>query len=370
MNAPVQIALLQTIVPNYREPLFRELQRVFGPDFKLLAGEVGFGGLIHTSPSARDLITPVHNRYLPRPLLLWQEGLPAAAYEADLLIAEFCLRSVSTWKLLAARRRRRRPTILWGHTSGEHRASALVGNWMLRQAAGFITYTESEAVEMRRRFTGRPVIAAPNAVLFARECEFLPAPAGEIRDILYVGRLIADKKIDLMIRGWRIAVERSLLPADARLVVVGDGPEKPRLEALAAESAATRDRVIFPGKVTETGQLRQLYRTGLASCSPGYVGLAAIQSICFGVPILVADNEPHSPEIEACREGETACFFRAGDPADLAEKLSTLFKERAHWLERRPAICAYARQHYTIDTMVRRFQDIAAQCAQRPHSAV
>lgn len=363
MHAPMKIAFLQTIVPNYREPLFRGLHQVFAPHFTLCAGQRGFGGLISTSPSAQDLITPLRNRYLGFPLLLWQSDLPAAAYDADVLVAEFGLRSVSTWKLLASRRRRGLPTILWGHVSGEREASKVIGNWMLGQASGFITYTASEAVEMRKRFGGKPVIAAPNAVLFEHECEFLPAPADEVTDILYSGRLIADKKLDLMIAGWRLAIEQSLVPASARLILIGDGPEAARLQQLAGETAALRERVHFLGKITETAALRQRYRTALATCSPGYVGLAAIQSICFGVPVVVADNEPHSPEIEACREGETAVFFRANDPQDLAAKFGLMFRDRQDWLARKQAINSFARQNYTLDAMVRSFREIIARCS-------
>ncbi|MDI1335925.1 MAG: glycosyltransferase [Lacunisphaera sp.] len=363
MNSSAKITILQTIVPNYREPLFRGLSQVFAPDFTLCAGERGFFGLINTSPSARDLITPLENKYLNHPLLLWQKNLPPAAYDADVLVAEFCLRSVSTWRLLAARRRRGLPTILWGHTSGEHEASKVIGNWMLRQASGFITYTNSEADELRKRFTGKPVIAAPNAVMFAQDCSFLPAPGDEVADILYSGRLIADKKLGLMLHGWRLALEQSLVPANARLILIGEGPENERLRAIARQSPLTRDRVHFAGIITETARLREKYRTCLATCSPGYVGLAAIQSICFGVPVVVADKEPHSPEIEACREGETALLFRAGDPQDLAVKFGTLFKERRAWLERRPAITAFARKNYTLDAMISSFREIISRCA-------
>src|SRR6185295_7186229 len=138
--------------------------------------------------------------------------------------------------------------------------------------------------------------------------------------------LINDKKIDLMINGWRIAAEMSLVPLNARLFIIGEGPEMESLRALAHNYKATKDRVIFTGAITDINVLRQMYRTALATCSTGYIGLAAIQSICFGVPIIVADREPHSPEIEACQENRTALFFRAGDPQDLAHKFSKMFE--------------------------------------------
>ena len=62
------------------------------------------------------------------------------------------------------------------------------------------------------------------------------------RYVLGVGRLVHTKGFDLLIEAFAAAD----LPADVRLVIGGDGPERARLEALAV-TAGLDGRVIFPG---------------------------------------------------------------------------------------------------------------------------
>lgn len=91
--------------------------------------------------------------------------------------------------------------------------------------------------------------------------------------LLSVGRLEANKRVDLIIR----ALARS--DRTIRLVVAGDGPLRSPLESL-AEAEAVRDRVTFTGPVDEP-TLVDLYANALAVVFPpfdedyGYVTLEA-----------------------------------------------------------------------------------------------
>ena len=94
--------------------------------------------------------------------------------------------------------------------------------------------------------------------------------------VLSVGRLEANKRVDLIVR--------ALAKADrhVRLIVAGEGPLRGRLEEIAADSGVA-DRVTFTGGVTEA-QLVGLYAGALAVVFPpfdedyGYVTLEAFLS--------------------------------------------------------------------------------------------
>ena len=94
--------------------------------------------------------------------------------------------------------------------------------------------------------------------------------------ILSVGRLEANKRVDLIVRALTRTDRR------VRLIVAGEGPLRARLEALAAECGVA-DRVTFTGRVTEP-QLIALYAGALAVVFPpfdedyGYVTLEAFLS--------------------------------------------------------------------------------------------
>jgi glycosyltransferase involved in cell wall biosynthesis len=99
----------------------------------------------------------------------------------------------------------------------------------------------------------------------------MPGPLGDY--VLSVGRLEATKRVDLIVRALAHADRR------VRLIVAGEGPLRPRLEAL-AEEMGVADRVTFTGRVSDA-QLVDLYAGALGVVFPpfdedyGYVTLEA-----------------------------------------------------------------------------------------------
>jgi len=198
---------------------------------------------------------------------------------------------------------------------------------------------------------GADIVAAPNALYL--QAEIVPAmPSTAPRNFICVGRLVPEKKVELLLTAFAIATEE--LPTDIRLVFVGDGPLRGSLETRAA-MLGLADRVVFEGHRGTIDELRPLYRDAIASVSPGYVGLSLIQSIGFGVPMLFARDEPHSPEIEAAIEDENVRSFPSDSPKELASLLVSVARERAAWLARREEISGWTRANYSVEVMVAAF---------------
>lgn len=134
--------------------------------------------------------------------------------------------------------------------------------------------------------------------------KLVPGPYGDY--VLSVGRLEATKRVDLVIR----SLAHTARPV--RLVVVGEGPLRPRLEELAHEVGVS-DRVLFAGRVPDA-ELVDLYAGALAVVFPpydedyGYVTLEAflarkpvvtttdaggpLEFVEHGINGLVADPKP------------------------------------------------------------------------------
>lgn len=351
------VLLTETIAPDYRVGLFRHLREKYGDGLQLAFGEVSFSRTLRTSPQAQGLYVRLDNRFHWGRRLLWQRGLLSLAVPADLVIAEFNLRAPSTWWMLWRRTLAGKPTVFWGHNTGRGRWSKPLRRWMLRRAAGFIAYMPSEQRRLQSDFPGLPVWVAPNAMMWARDCFFIPRAPDDVRDIIYVGRLVATKKVRLLLQGFLIAVQAKLLPSESRLIYVGDGPERDALQQSAAAAGAD-ERVVFTGHVSDIATLRGWYATAIVAVSPGYVGLSATQAFSFGVPMLVADNEPHSPEIELCEKGRNTQFFRANDATSLADALGEMMREKRMWISRRDAICSHTRNSYTFDQMAGAFERV------------
>lgn len=136
--------------------------------------------------------------------------------------------------------------------------------------------------------------------------------------IVFVGRLNADKRLDLLLSSLKYVAQ------DVRVVIAGDGPDMERLEAIA--SGIDCD-VTLLGGVYAQNEVADIYRGASLTVAPGRVGLTAVQSIGYGVPVVCCDAPEGQPaEWDAVIEGVTGGHFRTGDASNLGEVIT-------HWLE-------------------------------------
>lgn len=139
----------------------------------------------------------------------------------------------------------------------------------------------------------------------------LDLPVIEPGYLLTVARLLPYKRVDVVIAA---VAERP----DTRLVVVGDGPDRARLEALAA-SPGVSHRVRFLRDVADD-QLRWLYANAaaLVTAAQEDFGLTPLEAMGFGTPVVAIDAGGFR---ETVVHGETGLRFAAATPASLGRSL-------------------------------------------------
>lgn len=122
---------------------------------------------------------------------------------------------------------------------------------------------------------------------------------------LSVSRLISHKRVDLAVN----ACTRLGKP----LVVVGDGPERVRLEQSAGPT------VRFTGRVTDE-ELQQLYRGARGLIFPSYedYGIVPLEAQAWGVPVIAFGK---GGVLETVREGVSGIFFERQDEESLLEAI-------------------------------------------------
>ena len=346
----LSVALQQPIIADYRMGLFRLLREKWGADFQIYAGDADFCGSPVSTPEAWRYFERVRNVYLLGQRFLWQIGCFKHLLRADVTILNANLRMLSNTSVLVLRRLLGRRTLLWGHAAGQNEFASILRGIYLRSCDGFIAYTESQAELLRKRYPWLKVWVAANSCVSSSDCVPVVAEPSVLNSFLYVGRLVEAKKVRLLLDGFIQAREESLISDSMRLVFVGDGAERPVLEARAKE-AGVSDVVDFAGHVSDVETLRSYYRTAICSVSPGYVGLSATQSFSFGVPMVVADNEFHSPEIEACKNGFNSVYFESNNVTSLAKKLTEMWQNRDTWQTRREEISVWTQGHYSYEVM-------------------
>ncbi len=139
---------------------------------------------------------------------------------------------------------------------------------------------------------------------------------------LSVSRLSAFKKVDQLVRA-HASLQRAGF--EANLLIIGDGAERPKLEALVDE-LGVRDSVRFVGECYDEQRLAAMILASDVSVTPGAIGLTVMHCLAYGVPCITHDDWfDHGPEFEAIIEGKTGGFFRKDDVDDLARVMK-------HWL--------------------------------------
>lgn len=345
------VALLQTTIPDYRVPAIAGLRERLGHRLVVVTGESDFSEGVRLASGLSDVAVVENVFFLGRRFLWQRRCVRRLSRSPSTLVLELNPRIVSSWLILVGRRLTRRRSILYGHAWPRRGAGARtdrVRALMRRLGDAVIVYTESQARELAARMPDTPVRAAPNA-LYPRALAVTGTERRPARNVLCVGRLVPPKKPLLLLEGFVRAAPD--LPEGTRLVFVGDGPLAATLEERAI-ALGIADRVELAGQVGAFDRLRDLYADALVSVSPGYVGLSLTQSLWFGVPTLIARDEPHAPEIEAADPDVNAVFFDSDAPAALGRALVAAFAERDLWLSRAPAIAEACVSRYSLESMI------------------
>jgi glycosyltransferase involved in cell wall biosynthesis len=194
--------------------------------------------------------------------------------------------------------------------------------FFLPAAAVVVTDDGTRGDEVARALGARPVYCWRNGLDVPEERG--PA-AGEVPSqgpvaALYVGQLVRWKRVDRLLAALRDG--RSALEGWLVLTIVGDGPERPALEALAGRLEVAQ-MVHFAGAVARD-QLRAYHRAAdIFVCAHDLTCAcnATLEAMAAGLPVL-ATNVGHTSEI--LTHGREGLLVDAARPEELAAALTLL----------------------------------------------
>lgn len=170
-----------------------------------------------------------------------------------------------------------------------------------------------------------------------------------------VGRLQAVKHQPLLVRAFAEALRRApAMAADARLVIVGDGPLRPTVEAEVAR-AGLGDRVWLSGERRDVPEvMRALHLFALPSLAEG-ISNTVLEAMASGLPV-VATRVGGNPELVA--EGRTGLLVPSDDPAAMAEALTRLHADRRAAGAMATAARSEAVARFSLESMVQAYLSV------------
>jgi glycosyltransferase involved in cell wall biosynthesis len=169
-----------------------------------------------------------------------------------------------------------------------------------------------------------------NVVRCGVEVDRLPAPtrarsvAGRPLEILSVGRLSPEKAQLGLLEAFSLALRRGL---DARLVLIGGGPDAGRIRAAVA-ARGLDDRVDLQGRQPEAAVLEAMARADLFVLSSLMEGLPVVlmEALALELPV-IAPAITGIPEL--VEHGTTGLLFQAGRWDELADRILSMSADPA-----------------------------------------
>lgn len=166
-----------------------------------------------------------------------------------------------------------------------------------------------------------------------------------------VAALRPEKNHELFLQA--AALVRQQVP-QSHFVIVGDGPQRPKLEALAQELSLT-DAVHFLGTRSDIPQVLSLLDVFVLSSHMEANPVSILEAMATEKPV-VATRVGSVPE--TVREGQTGYLVTPGSAEELAARVVELFRnpERAATMGR--AGREHVLAHWSIERMVEGYQDL------------
>lgn len=303
---PGKLALLQRVLPIYRAPFFDLLASACDGGMSLFTGlPRPIEGITTTDKLQVAKYTLGKNVHLfgGKFYLCYQLGLIPWLQKTnpDALIVEANPRYLSTPVAVKWMHKRNKPVIGWGlgappplsppHFRGKWGAG--VRGRFINQFDAMISYSQRGADEYAALGFPRDKIfvahnsvsPAPSHLLPNRPATFKSQPM-----ILFVGRLQARKRIDLLLHACAEI-------QNIKLVIIGDGPQREALKTVAEEIYPSAE---FVG-AKHGGEIKAYFEEADLFVLPGTGGLAVQEAMSYGLPIIVAQGDGTQDDL--VREG-------------------------------------------------------------------
>jgi phosphatidylinositol alpha-1,6-mannosyltransferase len=340
---PPRIGGIETVAHELSRHLWAD-----GVDVKVLTGEQAgvdtqddrCGYAVHRFPMAEAATW--WERVKQKPLLLsylWRE---VDAFRPDALLCMHWDPCGYLAQLISVRAKARVPYFVLAHgmevLALPRAPAARVAKWMLRRIA-LRGAREVYAVSV---FTGECVHRVgvprdrikviPNGVEWHARAE-ADALAALPKDdqphrLLTISRLVPRKGHDTVLQAIPLISQRF---PDLQYEVVGDGPERDRLEKLAA-SLGVAGQVRFHGRVTDQakGELLSACSVFVLPCRQAGAdfegfGIALAEAMEAGLPVI---STATGGIVDVIKPGQTGVLVRPDDPAELAAAVMRLWEGR------------------------------------------
>lgn len=361
----LKVAIIYHMWPHYRRAVMESLDRNPQIEFVFVGSGVETEGIKHVDPSVVRHFWIAPYRKWKR--LYWQPRAISIALKDDFdaLIFLGNPNFVSTWVAAFIARLRGIPVLFWEHgwRRRERRLKSFLRLGFFRIANRMLVYApRAKALGAQAGYQKERIDVVYNSLdTHVADELYRQIAHGELSSlkpasfftnknlpvIICTARITKHCRFDLLLRA-ALSLQQVSFPIN--ILLIGDGPERQKLEILANTLGVN---VYFFGACYDELVLAQLIYGSEITVSPGKVGLTAMHSMMYGTPVITHDNDDEQmPEVAAIHQGRTGARFKYDD----AESLAYVIRQ---WLTSAPDR-AVVREHCRQEIQARWHPDVQA----------
>ncbi len=317
---------------HYRKGIYNEMQKqmkchfVFGLENSTVK---------ELDSSVFEYVDKIPNIHILKSRWYYQPGLINKTKNYEVIINDLGIFCLSAWALLLFAKIRKQKIYHWDHGwygrenfikkilkrlyFGLAKGAFIYGDHAIRLMGenGFNVkklYPIHNSLDYERQLTLRKRCVSKSIYLehFGNNCPVL----------IMIGRLNLRKNLYQLIEAVGILRDKGIF---FNVILIGDGEDKPVLENIVSDLELNSQIWFYGPCYNESVNAELLYNSDLCVV-PGDIGLTAIHSMMFGVPVITHDYFPsQGPESEVIKDGITGSFFKYGDINSLASVISDWF---------------------------------------------
>lgn len=347
-----RVAFVHRGMTKYRLPLYRRLHergninfRVFCQKFNLPSELVGFSQPFSTDDLPITWLKAANWTVLfkrcfavPTPSLGMLPSL--VQYRPDVVVFESLSNLASDLVCTPYVRLRKIPFVWWSlgaipsrATSFRSRCGDIIQKWFVRRAGAVLAYSthgkqflEGLGADPNRTFVVYNTLDEQSLLVDIERCRPM---ANKLRQSLgltgkavavFSGTIKRGKRLDLLIEAFAM-IRQQPLPVDPHLLVIGDGVDLPRCQAL-ARNLGIKDFVHLVGRQEENASA--YFLLGNFAVLPGLGGLAINHAFVHGLPVIcgMADG----CEMDLVENGKTGIRLAEISSSSLSNAMIKFFK--------------------------------------------
>lgn len=304
-----RVLLIQQMIPSYRAPIFNLLALRVDLTVVYESGDVPKNALFAAKR--------VETRHIPRLGKVYRGGLKELTKGFDVVINSYDTPAYAV-KRLGRLKQNGFGLVHWGigvsasYTSrfDAKDADASFYNRILKESDACLFYSDYPV----RKYTAQgwpaqKLFIAPNTVRVEQD-----ATPREKDTLLFLGSLYPQKGFDELLEQYAKACKEN--PRVPKLVLIGDGSEKGRIENWIAEHGL-EERITLTGAIFDDAMLGRYFAAAIACVSPSQAGLTVLKSMGCAVPYITRRDAITGGELFNIESGVNGVLY--DEPNELKE---------------------------------------------------